>query len=133
VKKGADYVFSLNWDMLDFNKPAAAAPYITLRTASMYEEKHGRKETRDYAVSDDVEWPVKQFPQWKSVKSIGAAESTRDAGEGMKTGGRFLFPWDKYPAPRGGDFYFQPRHGRGIVCPRGPVALGNRKPAALYA
>jgi predicted transposase YbfD/YdcC len=30
-------------------------------------------------------------------------------------------------------FYFQSRRGRGIVRPRGPVALGNRKPAALYA
>jgi hypothetical protein len=71
--------------MLDFNKPAAEAPYIRFRTTSTYEEKHGRKETRDYAVSDDIRWLVKKFPQWKSVKSIGVVESTRDAGEGLRS------------------------------------------------
>jgi predicted transposase YbfD/YdcC len=103
VKKGADYVFPLKgnqetpheevkeyWDMPDFNKPAAEAPYIRFRTASMHEEKHGRKETRDYAASGDVERLVKQFPQWKSIKSIGAAESNRGAGEGEKTGRRYF-------------------------------------------
>jgi predicted transposase YbfD/YdcC len=74
VKKRADYVFSLKGnqetlheevkeygDMLEFNKPAAEVPYITLRTTSTYEEKHKRKETRDYAVSDDVQWLVTEF------------------------------------------------------------------------
>src|SRR5215469_746345 len=62
VHKGADYVFSLKgnqgnlheaveeyWSMLDFDKPATEAPYIKFRTTSTYDEKHGRKETRDYA------------------------------------------------------------------------------------
>ena len=93
MKKGADYIFSLKgnqgnlhegvreyWDVLDFSKSAAQASSIRFRTASAYEEKHGRKETRDYAVSDDAEWLVKQFPQWKSIKSIGAVESMRDTG-----------------------------------------------------
>jgi predicted transposase YbfD/YdcC len=103
VKKGADYMFSLKgnqetlheevkeyWDMLDFNKPAAEASGIKFHSTSRYEEKHGRKETRDYAVSDDVQWLVKQFPQWKSVKSIGAVESTRDMGNGEKTERRYF-------------------------------------------
>jgi len=64
VGKKADYVFSLKgnqgnlhdavkkyWDMRDFNKPAAQARYITFRSVSTYDEKHGRKETRDYAGS----------------------------------------------------------------------------------
>jgi hypothetical protein len=50
------------WDVLDFNEPAVQASYIRFCTNSTYEEKHGRKETRDYAVSDDVGWLVKQFP-----------------------------------------------------------------------
>jgi predicted transposase YbfD/YdcC len=103
VKKEADYVFSLKgnqeilheevkgyWDMLDFNKPAVQAKYIAFRSVSTYEEKHGRKEARDYAVSEDVQWLHKQFPQWKTINSIGMVESTRDAGDGAKTERRYF-------------------------------------------
>jgi len=103
VKKEADYVFSLKgnqetmhdaveeyWDMLDFSKPQAQAKYIKFRSVSTYDEKHGRKETRDYAVSDDVQWLHQQFPKWKSVNSIGVVESTRDTGEGAKTERRYF-------------------------------------------
>jgi predicted transposase YbfD/YdcC len=103
VQKEADYVFSLKgnqetlheavkeyWDMPDFNKPAAQAQYIRFRTLSTYDEKHGRKETRDYAVSDDVEWLRKQFPKWKTVNSIGVVESTRDTGGESKTERRYF-------------------------------------------
>ena len=103
VGKRADYVFSLKgnqetlheevkeyWDMLDFDKPAAQAKYIKFRSVSTYDEKHGRKETRDYAISDDVAWLRKQFPQWKTINSIGVVESTRDAGEGPKTERRYF-------------------------------------------
>jgi predicted transposase YbfD/YdcC len=94
VKKGADYLFSLKGnhehlheavkeygDMLDFGQPEAQAKYIKFRSISTYDEKHGRKETRDYAVSDDIEWLLKQFPKWKGIKSIGVVESTRDTGD----------------------------------------------------
>jgi predicted transposase YbfD/YdcC len=104
VKKGADYVIGLKgnqknlhdaveeyWSMLDFNKPAAQASSITFRSISTYDQKHGRKETRDYAVSDDVPWLVEQFPQWKSIKSIGMVESTRETGEGEEKTERRYF------------------------------------------
>jgi predicted transposase YbfD/YdcC len=103
VKKEADYVFSLKgnqetlhdaveeyWDMLDFNKPEAQAKYIRFRSISTYEEKHGRKETRDDAVSDDVKWLHEQFPKWKTINSIGVVESTRDTGEEAKTERRYF-------------------------------------------
>jgi predicted transposase YbfD/YdcC len=103
VQKEADYVFSLKgnqetlheavkeyWDMLDFNRPAAQAKYIRFRTLSTYDEKHGRKETRDYAVSDDVGWLRKQFPKWKTVNSIGVVESTRDTGSEVTTERRYF-------------------------------------------
>ena len=103
VKKEADYVFSLKgnqetlheevkeyWSMLDFNKPASKAKYIRFRTLSTYDEKHGRKETRDYAVSDDVKWLHKQFPKWKTVNSIGMVESSRDTGGEAKTERRYF-------------------------------------------
>ena len=95
VKKGGNYVFSLKgnqeslheevkeyWDMLDFDKPEAQAKYIKFRSISTYEEKHGRKDSRDYAISDDVQWLREQFPQWKTINSIGVVESTRDTGVG---------------------------------------------------
>jgi predicted transposase YbfD/YdcC len=103
VQKEADYVFSLKgnqetlheavkeyWDMLDFNKPAEKAKYIKFRTLSTYDQKHGRKETRDYAASDDVQWLRKQFPKWKTVNSIGVVESTRDAGGEAKAERRYF-------------------------------------------
>ena len=103
VEKQADYLFSLKgnqetlheevqeyWDMLDFNKPATQAKYIRFRTISTYDEKHGRKETRDYAVSDDVKWLRKQFPKWKSINSIGMVESSRDTGTEVKTERRYF-------------------------------------------
>jgi predicted transposase YbfD/YdcC len=103
VRKEADYLFSLKgnqetmheavkeyWDMLDFDKPAAKAKYVKFRTSSTYDEKHGRKETRDYAVSDDVEWLRKQFPKWKTINSIGVVESIRDTGVGGKTERRYF-------------------------------------------
>jgi len=104
VKKGADFVISLKgnqgnlhdavieyWEALDFNKPAAQASHIKFRSVSTYDEKHGRKETRDYAVSDDVQWLRELFPQWKSINSIGVVESTRETGEGeAKTERRYF-------------------------------------------
>jgi predicted transposase YbfD/YdcC len=103
VKKEADYVFSLKgnqgilheevkdyWDALDFNKPESQAKYIVFNTFSTYEEKRGRKETRDYAISDDVAWLHKQFPQWKTINSIGVVESTRDTGGEIKTERRYF-------------------------------------------
>ena len=78
------------WNMLDFGKPAAQAKYINFRTTSTYEQKHGRKDTRDYAVSDDVQWLRKQFPQWKTINSIGVVESTRDTGGEVKTQRRYF-------------------------------------------
>ena len=103
VEKEADYVFSLKgnhetlhnevkeyWGMLDFNKPAAQAKYIRFSALSTYDEKHGRKETRDYAVSGDVKWLRKQFPKWKTINSIGVVESTRDTGTESKTERRYF-------------------------------------------
>jgi hypothetical protein len=71
------------------------------------------------AVSDDVGWLVKQFPQWKSVKSIGVVESTRDAGDGGKTERRYFI------SSLGAD--------EELFAHAGEVAPGDRKPAALYA
>jgi predicted transposase YbfD/YdcC len=91
VEKKADYVFSLkgNQDSLhedvkeyfadvDFAKPASAVKHISFQSVSAHEEKHGRIEDRDYAVSGDVEWLRLRHPLWKTIQSIGFVDSRRE-------------------------------------------------------
>ena len=91
IKKKADYLFSLKGNQgnlhedvteyfgeFDFTKPASAMKYISFQTTSTHEEKRGRIEDRDYAVSDDVLWLHERHPQWKTIKSIGFVDSRRE-------------------------------------------------------
>jgi predicted transposase YbfD/YdcC len=91
VKKKADYVFSLKGNQgslhedveeyfadFDFAKPARAMKDIRFQSASTHEERRGRIEDRDYAVSDDVEWLHERHPKWKSIESIGFVDSRRE-------------------------------------------------------
>ena len=91
VKKKADYLFSLKgnqgnlhedikeyFEDFDFNKPAKAMKRISFKTTSTHEEKHGRKEDRDYAVSDDIGWLHQRHPKWKTIRSIGFVDSRRE-------------------------------------------------------
>jgi hypothetical protein len=45
-------------------------PEYRFRSVSTYDEKHGRKETRDSAVSDGIQWLYKQFPKRKTITLI---------------------------------------------------------------
>jgi predicted transposase YbfD/YdcC len=91
VKAKADYLFSLKgnqetlhedvaeyYSEFDFSKPARAMKHISFQATSTHDRKHGRMEDRDYAVSDDVDWLVKRHPLWKTIKSVGMVESTRE-------------------------------------------------------
>ena len=91
VRKKADYVFSLKGNQgnlhedvkeyfadFDFSKPASAMKYISFQSTSTHEEKRGRIEDRDYAVSDDVKWLHQRHRRWKTIKSIGFVDSRRD-------------------------------------------------------
>jgi predicted transposase YbfD/YdcC len=91
VGKKADYLFSLKGNQgnlhegvqeyyggFDFGKPASAMKYITFKSTSAHEEKRGRIEGRGYAVSDDVKWLHERHPLWKTIKSIGIADSRRE-------------------------------------------------------
>jgi hypothetical protein len=42
------------------------------------DEQHGRIEDRDYAVSGDMGWLAGRNPDWKTIRSIGVAESNRE-------------------------------------------------------
>jgi predicted transposase YbfD/YdcC len=91
VKKKADYVFSLKGNQgnphedvreyfadVDFAKPASAAKHVSFNSVSTHEEKRGRIEDRDYAVSDDVQWLHQRHPKWKTIRSIGFVDSRRE-------------------------------------------------------
>ena len=91
IKKKADYLFSLKGNQenlhedvkeyfidFDFDKPAGEMKYISFKTVSSHEEKHGRIEDRDYAVSADVAWLHKRHPKWKTIGSIGFVDSRRE-------------------------------------------------------
>ncbi|GMO46139.1 MAG: ISAs1-like element ISEc5 family transposase [Termitinemataceae bacterium] len=104
VRKKADYVFSLKgnkgnlheaveeyWEGLDFNAPVSAqARHIRFNSTSTHDTGHGREEYRDYAVSDDVAWLHKEFPLWKTIRSIGMVEETRAEGEKITIGRRYF-------------------------------------------
>ena len=95
VEKKANYLFSLKghpdkksaeslhgdvkeyFERLDLSIPMVENKKIQFQSTSTYEEKHGRIEDRDYAVSDDVGWLIERHPSWKSIRSIGIAESSR--------------------------------------------------------
>lgn len=91
VKKKADYLFSLKgnqgnlhedvkeyYDDFDFGKPASTMKYISFKSVSTHDEKHGRIEDRDYAISDDVQWLRERHPRWKTIQSIGIVDSRRE-------------------------------------------------------
>ena len=91
IKKKADYLFSLKGNQgnlhedvkdyfadFDFDKPASTIKYISFKSTSTHEEKRGRIEDRDYAVSDDVKWLHLRHPHWKTIKSIGFVDSRRE-------------------------------------------------------
>jgi predicted transposase YbfD/YdcC len=103
VKAKADYVFSLKGNQgtlhedvaeyfsgLDFGAPESRMRRISCKTASTHDEKHGRIEDRDYAVSGDVRWLVERHPDWKTIRSIGTAEATREVKGEVKTERRYF-------------------------------------------
>ncbi|MDR2659718.1 MAG: ISAs1 family transposase, partial [Spirochaetaceae bacterium] len=68
----------------------------------------------DYAVSDDAGRLIKRHPDWKTIRSIGVAESSREAA-GKTTEGRRLFV-SGLPADAG-QFAKSVRSHRGIENP----------------
>jgi predicted transposase YbfD/YdcC len=91
VRGKVDYLFSLKGNQdglykdvkeyfagLDFNAPASqVVNTCRLRRYRPMTQGHGRIEERDYAMSDDVAWVIKNHPNWGTIKSIGMAEPTR--------------------------------------------------------
>jgi predicted transposase YbfD/YdcC len=91
VRKKADYLFSLKanqetlyedvkeyFEGLDFSASAGKNRNIQFHSASTHDERHGRIEDRDYAVSEDVGRLVERRPEWKAIRSMGVVESSRE-------------------------------------------------------
>jgi predicted transposase YbfD/YdcC len=91
IKRGGNYLFSLKGNQgtlhedaveyfadLDFDKPAKEAGKISFKTTVFFDEKRGRREEREVAVTDDVQWLHERHPNWTSIKSIGIVECARE-------------------------------------------------------
>jgi predicted transposase YbfD/YdcC len=63
---------------IDFSKPRSAMQDIPFQSVSTHEEKRGRIEDRDYAVSGDVQWLHQRHPKWKTIQSIGFVDLRRE-------------------------------------------------------
>jgi hypothetical protein len=75
---------------LDFGAPSGKAGHIAFQPVSTHDEKHGRIEGRDYAVSDDVQWLIKRHPYWNTIRSIGIAEGRREIKGEARTERRYF-------------------------------------------
>jgi predicted transposase YbfD/YdcC len=83
IKKEGDYVFSLKGNQGNLSSD------VTLyfegidakkksESYTHYDKGHGRIETRECVVSNDVEWLTSTHPKWQSIKSIVRVNSTRE-------------------------------------------------------
>lgn len=85
IKKGGDYILALKnnhkslfddvslWLNTEFN-------HNRLKTVQTTEQGHGRRETRCYALSADIDW-LEQKSDWIGLKSVLMVESTRQINE----------------------------------------------------
>ena len=96
---------------LDFSAPMGKNKEIQFQLTSTHEEKHGRIEDRDYAVSGDVGWLIERHPAWKSIRSIGIVESSREV-KGQTTTERRCFV-SSLPADAGSSLRLELRRLRG--------------------
>jgi predicted transposase YbfD/YdcC len=88
VAAQADYLFALkeNQETLyedvktyfeDFDSTHADP---NIRKHTTFEVDHGRLERRFHGITGDVSWLVERHPAWKSIKSIGVIDATRENG-----------------------------------------------------
>mgnify|MGYP001616888246 CR=1 FL=1 len=89
INKGGDYIFSLKGNQGDLSDDVMTYfddDGIINNSASHidYDKGHGRVETRECWVVDDVDWLKKRHPNWSSIKSIIRIHSTRESKKTTK-------------------------------------------------
>ena len=82
IQKGGDYIFSLKGNQSKLSEDVTAY-FETKGDANNianhvdHDKGHGREETRECWVVDDVEWLRKKHPKWTSIRSIIKIHSIR--------------------------------------------------------
>lgn len=92
--KEADYLFSLKGNQGNlhddvrcvFEHPARA---LTYHHYSETDKGHGRIETRQCTVTEDIQWLKERYPDWQSVQTIAEITSTRIQGDKVSTEKRY--------------------------------------------
>lgn len=90
IEKEGDYIFSLKGNQgslsedvtLYFNAPTNKK---SLSTHADSDKGHGRLETRECTVCNDVKWLRDRHPNWKTIQSIIQINSTREFKDKTKT------------------------------------------------
>ena len=89
VAAGADYLFALKENQetlyedvkLYFEDFDRTHPDPAIATHATFDVDHGRLERRFHGITADVSWLIERHPAWKSIKSIGMIDSTRETGD----------------------------------------------------
>jgi predicted transposase YbfD/YdcC len=79
IEKGADYILSVKENQPQLYSDIELyfkAEKSTLETAKTTEKSHGRIETREMAISDDISW-LDPEKRWKNLAGIGMLTSTQ--------------------------------------------------------
>ena len=82
IKKGGDYIFSLKGNQSKLSEDVTAyfetkGDANTIANHVDHDKGHGREETRECWVVDDVEWLRKKHSNWPSIRSIIKIHSIR--------------------------------------------------------
>jgi 3-phenylpropionate/cinnamic acid dioxygenase small subunit len=69
-------------------------PDPAIATHTTFDVDHGQLEARFHGITADVSWLIERHPAWKSIKSIGMIDSTRETGEKIShdMNGGYMFP-----------------------------------------
>lgn len=89
IKKEGDYIFSLKGNQgnlsddvkLYFEDDTLYSEDAKLKKTSLhisYDKEHGRLETRECRVTNNIDWLNKRHDNWKTIKSIIEIKSTRE-------------------------------------------------------
>ncbi len=101
-KKGGDYIFSLKGNQSNLSDDVTThfgAKNIANNITSHvdYDKGHGREETRECWVIDDVEWLRKKHPKWSTIKSIIKIYSIRESKKTTKEVRYYISSLDDTP------------------------------------
>ena len=106
IAKEGDYIFSLKGNQGNLSEDVdfyfnSKIPAKSLSSCIEYDKGHGRLETRECFVCDDVQWLRDRHPHWKTIHCIIKINATREFRDSKKTTqeARYYISSLKKPAP----------------------------------